>query len=89
MIDKKNYFILNALRQSGKTTFIKTLANKINSDGNYYALVCSPAHLGDVKAKKEAMDSIAELISSALKKSDIPSFNALAYSDDPISESGA
>jgi hypothetical protein len=89
MIDKKNYFILHAPRQSGKTTFLLSLVDKINSDGTYYALYCSLSSLGDIKAKKEAMDSIAELINSALKKSDIPPFNALAYSDDPISESGA
>ncbi|MDR1086509.1 MAG: hypothetical protein LBP22_17045 [Deltaproteobacteria bacterium] len=35
------------------------------------------------------MDSIAELISNALKKSGIPSFNALACPDDTIPESGA
>jgi hypothetical protein len=88
MIDKKNYFILHSPRQSGKTTFVKTMVSKINSDGNYYALYCSLSTLRTVEAKKEAMDTIADLINVALKKSNIPPLKALAYPDDAIPESG-
>jgi hypothetical protein len=88
MIDKENYFILHAPRQSGKTTFIKTLANKINSDGNYYALYCSLASLQVVADTKKAIDTIADLINEVLNNSDIPSLNSLAYPDDAIPQSG-
>ncbi|MDR1083628.1 MAG: hypothetical protein LBP22_01935 [Deltaproteobacteria bacterium] len=88
MIDNENYFIIHAPRQSGKTTFIKTLASKINSDGNYYALFCSLASLRGTADTKKAMDSIADLINVALKKSHIHPLKVLAFPDDAIPESG-
>jgi ABC-type multidrug transport system ATPase subunit len=33
MIDSENYFILHAPRQSGKTTFIRALTDKVNKEG--------------------------------------------------------
>ncbi|MDR3204020.1 MAG: ATP-binding protein, partial [Deltaproteobacteria bacterium] len=45
MIERKFYFILHAPRQSGKTTFIKFLTDKINAQGQRYALSCSLAGL--------------------------------------------
>jgi predicted AAA+ superfamily ATPase len=45
MITNESYFILHAPRQSGKTTFINILSDKINNDGQKYVLYCSLATL--------------------------------------------
>lgn len=41
LIDSKQYFVIHAARQSGKTTCLKDLANRLNAGGKYYALTCS------------------------------------------------
>jgi hypothetical protein len=41
LIDKKNYFVIHAARQSGKTTLLKDLVKKLNKTKKYYALYCS------------------------------------------------
>ncbi|MBM3893938.1 AAA family ATPase, partial [Candidatus Dependentiae bacterium] len=38
LIDQKKYFILHAPRQSGKTTAMKMLVDKLNASGSYEAL---------------------------------------------------
>ncbi|MDR1298261.1 MAG: ATP-binding protein, partial [Deltaproteobacteria bacterium] len=45
MIEAKQYFILHAPRQSGKTTYLQFLAAKINSEDKFYAINCSLASL--------------------------------------------
>jgi AAA+ ATPase superfamily predicted ATPase len=87
LIENKNYFNIYAPRQSGKTTFIKTLVNKINSDGNYYAFDCSFGVLDGVEDKTEAMDTIVASINKSVKRSKIPHLNALGYPDDEIPQS--
>jgi hypothetical protein len=88
MIEDESYFILHGPRQSGKTTFIKTLANNINSEGRYYALFCSLQTLRGVGDKTEAMDAIASLINKYLKGSSLSALNELAFPDDSIPQSG-
>ncbi|MDR3266263.1 MAG: ATP-binding protein, partial [Tannerella sp.] len=41
LIDQKQYFVIHAARQSGKTTYLKDLANRFNATGKYYTLYCS------------------------------------------------
>jgi len=38
LIDGKQYFLIHAARQSGKTTLLKELTRRLNKQGNYYAL---------------------------------------------------
>ncbi|MDR2345404.1 MAG: hypothetical protein LBE18_04990, partial [Planctomycetaceae bacterium] len=38
LIDSKKYFVIHASRQSGKTTYLKDLAKRLNAEGKYYAL---------------------------------------------------
>jgi hypothetical protein len=40
-IDSKQYFLIHAARQSGKTTCIQDLAHQLNAAGHYHALYCS------------------------------------------------
>lgn len=41
LIEAEQYFLLHAPRQTGKTTFLHSLAHRLNREGNYVATVCS------------------------------------------------
>ena len=41
LIEREQYFVIHAARQTGKTTLIKTIVNEINKGDDYYALYCS------------------------------------------------
>lgn len=41
LIEAKQYFLIHAPRQTGKTTFLHSLAHRLNRDGKYVATVCS------------------------------------------------
>ena len=84
MIKGKYYFTIHAPRQSGKTTFLNFLTEKINSDGTYYAFRCSLATLTCFNAEYEAISSIAAIINKAIGQSNVPALRALAYPDDAI-----
>jgi predicted nucleic acid-binding OB-fold protein len=84
MIDKENYFILHAPRQSGKTTFIHALTDKINKDGQRYALNCSLATLRDINDRHEALTTIVSRINIAIKASHVDQIRQKAYSYDSL-----
>jgi hypothetical protein len=46
LIENEQYFVIHAPRQSGKTTLVAALVDKINSDGKHYAFACP---LGNVR----------------------------------------
>ena len=41
LIQAKQYFIIHAPRQTGKTTFLHALAHRLNREGQYVSVVCS------------------------------------------------
>ncbi|HRF40500.1 MAG TPA: ATP-binding protein, partial [Saprospiraceae bacterium] len=41
LIEAKQYFLIHAPRQTGKTTFLHSLAHRLNREGKYVATVCS------------------------------------------------
>jgi hypothetical protein len=78
LIDSGKYFFIHAPRQSGKTTLLSSLSNKINEEGNYYPLYCSLAPTIEAESKEQTGEIIFDLIVAALKMSDIHSLNQLA-----------
>jgi len=62
-IDQKFYFTLHAPRQTGKTTYLHTLARKLNLEGKYIALVVSFEQAGynDISIEK-ANDILTDCI---------------------------
>ncbi|MDR2563913.1 MAG: hypothetical protein LBC98_08215, partial [Prevotellaceae bacterium] len=48
LIDMKQYFVIHAARQSGKTTYLNDLTDRLNASGQYYALYCSLENLQGV-----------------------------------------
>jgi len=41
LIEAEQYFLIHAPRQTGKTTFLHSLAHRLNHEGKYVATVCS------------------------------------------------
>ncbi|MFZ4428204.1 MAG: AAA family ATPase, partial [Saprospiraceae bacterium] len=41
LIDAKQYFLIHAPRQTGKTTFLHALAHRLNREGKFVSVVCS------------------------------------------------
>ncbi|MDR3152843.1 MAG: AAA-like domain-containing protein [Deltaproteobacteria bacterium] len=71
MIEGDFYFVLHAPRQSGKTTFLDFLTDKINSSGKMYALNCSLAGLRPIKDRTEAIITIASQINMSMQLSSV------------------
>ena len=54
LIISKQYFLIHAPRQTGKTTFLHALAHRLNKEGNYVAVVCSLETAGYTSISVEA-----------------------------------
>ncbi len=62
LIQRKRYFVLHAPRQSGKTTFLKALAQQINEDGTRVALYVSLERVQGQGAREQAIPTIIQSI---------------------------
>jgi predicted AAA+ superfamily ATPase len=58
LINDGEYFFLHGPSQSGKTTILRSLTDKINEDGGDYALVCPLSSLISSENKDETFDII-------------------------------
>jgi hypothetical protein len=87
LLEKKLYFVLHAPRQSGKTTYLRALRDKINEDGKYRALYCSLEALDGVTDIETAMTSIINQINLSLKRSGIDDFVRISFPDDSLPRS--
>jgi type II secretory pathway predicted ATPase ExeA len=72
LIDMNQYFVIHAARQSGKTTYLRDLAGRLNASGAYRALYCSLEIAQGIDDPKEGIPSIIKKIKHALSLSDIP-----------------
>jgi hypothetical protein len=72
LIDSKQYFVIHAARQSGKTTYLKDLANRLNAGGKYYALWCSLEGAQNVAEPERGISTVYDCITLALEKTSIP-----------------
>jgi len=73
LIEQEQYFVIHASRQSGKTTLLLELADKINATEKYYALYCSLECLQGVTAVERGIPSIVRKIKSELEIQNFPS----------------
>ena len=67
LINDEQYFVIHAARQTGKTTLLLNLANKINKEGKYYAVYCSLENGYGITDPEKGMKSIIGSIKSAVK----------------------
>jgi hypothetical protein len=79
MIDGEYYFVLHAPRQSGKTTFLTALTEKINSGGQYYAVNCSLSSLRTTHDEEKAMGKVVAQINAGLLSSKDEGLKKLAH----------
>jgi hypothetical protein len=68
LIDQKQYFVIHAARQSGKTTYLKDLANRLNAEGRYYALCCSLESVQGIVEPERGIPAIYDCITLSLQK---------------------
>jgi hypothetical protein len=80
MIKGEYYFVLHAPRQSGKTTCLIDITERINSEGRYYAINCSLASLQNIEETDLAMSTVIDQIDTALRGSGIAKLKNLAFS---------
>ncbi len=65
LIDNQKYFLLHAPRQSGKTSCILALRDKINAEGNYIAVY---ANIESARGAKNDIEQGVRAILSAIEK---------------------
>ncbi|MDR2200250.1 MAG: endonuclease NucS [Deltaproteobacteria bacterium] len=79
MIEGEFYFIIHAPRQSGKTTYLKLLTERINLDGNFYAINCSLATLRGTENEDIAMRKITAQINQSMRYSTVETIKDKAF----------
>lgn len=72
LIDGKKYFVIHAARQSGKSTLLLDIVDKINNEGNYHAVYCSLETIGNFDEPEKAIPSIVESLKLSLADFDLP-----------------
>ena len=72
LIDSKQYFVIHAARQSGKTTYLKDLTARLNRAGKYYVLNCSLESVQNIVKPEEGIPRIVLKIKNQLRLSNIP-----------------
>jgi molybdopterin-guanine dinucleotide biosynthesis protein len=72
LIDGNQYFVIHAARQSGKTTLLLNLTERLNREGKYYALYCSLERVQDIIDPEKGIPAIIGCLKTALRVSGIP-----------------
>jgi hypothetical protein len=76
LAEDKQYFVIHAPRQSGKTTLLKSLTREIDAQGHFHALYCSLESLQGVSNVEEGARGIYAELRLAAWKSPLPAFRA-------------
>ena len=82
LIDMRQYFVIHAARQSGKTTYLKDLTQRLNESGNYYALYCSLEKLQSFDDLEKGIPEIVKTIKESLRFSTVPKKETFAKEAD-------
>ena len=82
LVDREQYFIIHAPRQTGKTTVIKALVREINDKGDKVALYCTLETLQNATDPARAATAIASLLRSNAE-------NALPRIFSPVASNGS
>ncbi len=82
LIVNKQYFVIHAARQTGKTTLLNSLEWEINESSQYIGLYCSLETVQGINDPKEGIPAIARSIQSAISiNSHLSELNFLERSD--------
>jgi hypothetical protein len=74
LIDSEQYYVIHAARQTGKTTLLINLANKINKEANYYAVYCSLEKVYVITDPEKGIPAIVNAFAIALENYNLPHF---------------
>ena len=88
LIDTKQYFVVHAARQSGKTTCLLDLTKKLNSEANYHAVYCSLEVLQGIHEAEKGMPYLIECIKHALYICGIPQHELFAEHANYVNAAG-
>jgi hypothetical protein len=66
LIDQKQYFVIHAARQSGKTTLLLELAQQLKEAGDYYVLYCSLETVQGITDVKEGIPAIVRELAAEI-----------------------
>jgi hypothetical protein len=82
LIDRGQYFVIHAARQSGKTTYLLELERKLNAGGRYHALYCSLESAQGIIDPEKGIPAVIRTLKSSLKYSALPDKEKFAESID-------
>ena len=88
LIDMKQYFVIHAARQSGKTTYLKDLTRRLNDGCKYYALYCSLEEAQKIEDEEKGIPQMVRNIKEILNFSSIPHKEEFAKDADYAHYSG-
>jgi hypothetical protein len=83
LVNQKQYFVIHAARQSGKTTLLFELTDQVNASGAYYALYCSLEALRGIRQPEDGIPRILDELRSAVNDMDALSGYTFAADVDP------
>jgi len=67
LVEQKQYFVIHAARQSGKTTLLLELTQQLNETGDYYALYCSLETAQGIVDAETGISAIIRAIKTQVK----------------------
>jgi hypothetical protein len=82
LIDMKQYFVIHAARQSGKTTYLQDLSRRLNAGGQYHALYCSLESVQNIVDPKEGIPAIISCLKDSFSNAGIPQEDKFAQAAD-------
>jgi hypothetical protein len=82
LIDMKQYFVIHAARQSGKTTYLQDLSRRLNTGGKYYTLYCSLEGVQNIVEPENGIPAVVRTLKDALEYSNIPQWSEFAKAAD-------
>jgi hypothetical protein len=67
LIEQKQYFVIHAARQSGKTTLLLELTRQLNEAGNYHALYCSLESVQEITEAEKGIPAIIKVMETQVR----------------------
>ena len=72
LIEEKHYFVIHSARQSGKTTLLWELTDRLNAKGDYYALYCSLEAVQGIIEPEKGIPEIVHKIENCIIDQGLP-----------------
>ncbi len=67
LIDRKQYFVIHAARQSGKTTLLQELTEQIHAGRQYYTLYCSLESVETITEPERGIPAIMRTLATQIR----------------------